>query len=908
MKRLLIALLLFIALIVGALFFAAKYYEEPVRKIIIEQAEANTNARLRLEDFSLSFLTDFPRIGLDLKGIGLKPATFQTENEWVSVASIHLSADPFAYLKNDQIRITNLEVEGMKAYLWTDNQGNLSIDQLLKASEDTMATNETSSPIELAMESYNIEVDEFFYADSTSMLEVRLQNLSHIGSLTYSGEQVGLDTKTSISALSYATGDTEWISDAQASLNLAADYVLNTGSLSITQADLIWNRIPLNLSGSANTNEPYELNIQFEAPSSRVEDLIAALPASIQKSLTGYQAQGSYDLKMRVDGLLDIEQENYPALNLELKLSDGALNAQPPIESIQQINVDLILEKQQGSLNTLQMQLNTMKATVGNGFLEANARITNPIGDVRVNGAVKTDLDLSDFKSLGGDSLQALSGRLKMDLKLNYIGETEKNFRWDDRMLRGNLMLTNAAVVHKASPIPVEQLDLSMDFSPQELMLKQFFLNSPAGHIQAQGLLTNFLGYALSDEELNGSLSMQSDMLNLDVLSEAFADTTESELTVIPMPDRIDFKAKANLDEVVYGGSSYRNLSGDVALKDQKLSYNLAKGKFLDGALSVSGTYSALRPEQADATIKFSIVEASLGPVTEALAIVSKYVPMLANADGKLNLSLDLASTLGSNLTPIWTSVFANGQLEALNAQINAPLAGNLANMFKQSDFTRISAPKFLAKFSIQKGQLNMQPANFSWGSQQASVQGGIGVNGALAIKGSTAAPVSALSSNLASTLGLASAQQGVLDLPFSLTGTLTDPKLNIQTDALKTQATQLLQNKLDAEKMRLKREAQARAEAILADAEAQAARLKAELDKEILQLENSSDQQINTLMDQAGSNPIKKAAARVASDKIRKESQKKIDALKNSMQNRIDSLLKQAEDRAQAELDKVDG
>jgi hypothetical protein len=426
--------------------------------------------------------------------------------------------------------------------------------------------------------------------------------------------------------------------------------------------------------------------------------------------------------------------------------------------------------------------------------------------------------------------------------------------------------------------------------------------------INASGQLEGLLRYLFQQGELEANLNASSSFFDLDQLADAFADTTESELAVIPLPERISFEAKAQVDQLKFGDTNYKKLSGTLVLKDQKLDFKAVKGGFLDGQLALSGSYAAKTPESANTSFKLDIQQASLGPAVQALSILNTYVPILKDADGTMNLSLDFETVLGEALKPDLEQFFADGRMEAFGAALDAPAMGKLSSALKQGDWSKINADNFLAKFRINGGNLQIDPASFKLAGNEASAGGEVSLLGALNFKGSTAANISDFNESFTAALGLQPEEgQQQIDVPFSIGGTLLKPTFSIDQEAMTAGYRMMLENKLDAEKARLRQQAQERAERILAEADSRIARLQAKLDQQMAGLEKERDNQVQSLLDKAGSNPIKKAAAKAAAEGIRKSTQRQMEQLKEQFSQQMQQIRQEAQKKAEEERKKVE-
>jgi hypothetical protein len=134
------------------------------------------------------------------------------------------------------------------------------------------------------------------------------------------------------------------------------------------------------------------------------------------------------------------------------------------------------------------------------------------------------------------------------------------------------------------------------------------------------------------------------------------------------------------------------------------------------------------------------------------------------------------------------------------------------------------------------------------------------------------------------------------IPLGIQLGGTVTNPTVKADLGSVTSSVTQGAQQavkqavtqKVDSTAMRALQEAEKQAAAIRQQAESLAASVK-----------RTGNQQADSLMGRAGSNPLLQAGAKVAADKLRKESDDKAKGIVDEASRRADSLVAGAKKQA---------
>ena len=143
--------------------------------------------------------------------------------------------------------------------------------------------------------------------------------------------------------------------------------------------------------------------------------------------------------------------------------------------------------------------------------------------------------------------------------------------------------------------------DDSFRFDPKEINLSAFDAVIGKSDMQMNGKISNYIAYALdSNQVLKGRVNFSSTMLDLDefIPEDEVADTEVVEedttsLSVIPIPENIDFVLNSKIETVKMMDMTMTNASGDVIIKEGVVNLSNLKFNTLGGEFVVNGSYHA---------------------------------------------------------------------------------------------------------------------------------------------------------------------------------------------------------------------------------------------------------------------------------------------------------------------------
>ncbi len=386
------------------------------------------------------------------------------------------------------------------------------------------------------------------------------------------------------------------------------------------------------------------------------------------------------------------------------------------------------------------------------------------------------------------------------------------------------------------------------------LTIRSSSLTTAGSDAAMSGKLSNLYGYTFDGGELTGDLELRSRRLDLLALSSigvdpnapAAAPGSAAEAEYIPLPERMSINVRANVGEMLYDDITLRNVTGLVAMANQKAAIQNASGDLLGGKVLIDGGYTYRGPSVAPSfDVKYALQKIGFKEAFEQFNTIQQLAPVAKYLTGAFNTDMVLSSTLGRDMMPVLADLDADGFINTINASLRGfePLqkASGLLGIEALSNLELKNTKNW---FTIEDGFVTVQPFEASLGGISATIGGTHGLNQAMDYDIVALIPRKLLGNNTVGAaankgIGLLNDQAGKLGIDMAvgenvrvrikLTGSITDPKVDFKLlgtegeGTVKDAAIAGVKDIAKQAKDSLERVAQARLDAARAQAEAKA-------------------------------------------------------------------------------------
>ncbi len=907
MKKVFIIAGIVFGILLVAIITIPMIFKDDIRKALDDAIAENVNASVYYDadQFSLSLIKNFPNFTVSLGDFGVAGIEEFVGDTLVDVDNFQITVDLMSVISGDQIKINEVRLDEPRITVLVMPDGKANYD-IAKASGETEAPEEEvteesgDSNISIGIEKWSINDGQLIYIDQSMNFYTTLIGLNHSGSGDFTLDVFDLRTETDIAGVSLGFEGEEYLSDKR----FYADVTLNM-DLSQMKFTFKENRIALNdfaMGADGFISMPgddIEMDITFGGQDINMKSILSLIPGAYQEYLDGVKAGGEISFDGYVKGVFN--DNSMPKVAANLAVNNGSITYEEYPIPMEAIEIQTSFNYPSADLRETSFNVDKFHMLVDGEELSAFLKFKN-LEDYTWEFGFDGNADLEKITKI--IPLEGMELKGKINAKLNTSGKMSdvEAERYSQLPTEGSMSIDGFEFISPDLPQGFGIQTASLNFNPSEINLIEFVANAGKSDLRLDGKVTNYMGFALGDNELLvGKLNFNSSLLDLNEwMSEEEGETveedetTESEpLEVVKIPENIDFTLQSNIDKIAYTNLSLDEFKGRVLVRDGAIILDQNSFKMLDGTFSLAGSYRTKDLEKPKYDFSFDIKELSIANAFSSFETVQQYVPIAKQVTGKFSTNFKVDGSLGEDMMPLMDEMNLAGLVNVAQASLQqgdflnkvSALTSLKSGASNQSG-KGISLKDVLVSTSIKNGRLFVDPFDLEVNGQKATLAGSNSLDGNLDYEMvmkdiPTGAIGNALNSALSSVTGGKKLISDKIDLDIGIEGNYSDPKVRLLgsspssagSGGAKAALQQQLTNKVDEEKAR---------------AEAELAKQKAEAEAKLAAEKAAAEAKAKAAADEAKAEAEakKKAAEAEAKRKLEEEKKKAEEAVKDKVKN----------------------
>nr|WP_319999644.1 AsmA family protein [uncultured Draconibacterium sp.] len=739
MKRILVILLIVIVVLLGAVLAIPVFFKENILNTAKTTLNKQMDAEVEFADLKLSLFKNFPKVTVELQEVMIKGKEEFAQDTLLNVprfaATMNLSS-----LFSSNRSIEEIVLDNPSLNLVVAESGNVNWDVAPASDSEEKESASTDDKEEFQLALKNIEVNDahFVYNDKLAKMRADLEDIN----MNISGEMFGNTTQLNIGGvvrnLTYSMEGTAYVSNTSLELNTLLDVDFESMLFSIAESELLVNRLPLELSGDVSIpNDTTFMNLQLKTKASDFENFLALVPKDYEEYLKDITTTGSATISGGVSGYLI--DEDYPKIDFQVKVDKGNLKYAEMPEEIKNISAEMLIEKPQGDLDLMKININKAHAEIRNNPVDLTLKISNPVSDPLFDGAFVGKVNLDHLKdALPMDSVN-ISGIIDANLfaKGRYSdveAEAYDKIKSDGKVLLNNFVYDSPDLTQQVI-IPSGRLD----FSPQNINLGNFTLKVGESDFRLSGKVSNYLNYVMKDGVLKGNMQLNSNFVNLNELLRLQVTEEETgqdeetqneegmETLAFDVPENVDIIFRSAIKRAVFNRIPITDIKGEVRAVDKKLVLDGLDMNMLDGKMTMNGSYENTAQNQPLFDFGFDISRFDIPTMYHTVAGFRKLIPGAGNSTGKLSTSLGMKGRLSPQLKLIAATTNGKGSFSTNNVEIkDSPLFNQLSGILKKEKLGNVRIGDFTANLTVEDGSLLLRPFTTKIIGQETKVQGSL--------------------------------------------------------------------------------------------------------------------------------------------------------------------------------------
>ena len=539
-----------------------------------------------------------------------------------------------------------------------------------------------------------------------------------------------------------------------------------------------------------------DFDLSFRSKRFNTEQVLALIPRDINPLMEDISGSGEMTFSADLKGKSDETEK----VDLSARLLFENINLKSP-----RVDGDFVIHN--GEITVRQKAISFLfeSCTFANEPFSAKiyvADFTNP----QITAELALSVNLRTFRDYV-DEIDEMSGRLYGNINLFTDLKNPENTRAD-----GGIVLEDFRLHHSELPEPIEEVDLECEFKREDIVLEKCEAEIGDSRFRLEGQMLDIIPF-LAAPQLGKYkpyllLDLYADYLNLDQLmaflpvdtaAYTTAEAARSLENQQPVPSDIGFtdtlpvfsaKGKIRADRGIYTGIQFDDLTAQLDYRDHVLHLEDINANLYDGAATgeIIVDYENLKEPHFQIDLDADSVE-----INSILTRTTGFDNVLF---GKVEMQSSFAGTAG-NPQEVIDQLTANGKVTMSEGMIrNFPLLNNIAAQLGLKTFDEQKIRNLYNTFTIKDGKIGFDNFTMMISGTEWSLAGQAGFDGSLDYNLGIKLDRGSLGGSEAlQTLGaLLGSKDSKVVIPISLTGTYSEPNIQIDRSKLTESADKTLE------------------------------------------------------------------------------------------------------------------
>ncbi len=811
MKKILIAIGIVVALLIAAMAAVPLFFKQALLEKTKITINKHINAEVEFSDLKLSLFRSFPKVSLELVDIQVVGKGEFANDTLFAAPSIRTKTALRQLFGKGNVGIEEILLKRPVLKLVVGASGNVNWDLLAdsESKEEAAAVSDSDEEgIVFQLDKIGISNADFIYEDREADILFRLNDIN----IGVSGEMYGTEAQLLAEGtaaqlfLSYAGVNYITNTSVETRTKLNVDYDIM--DIEIQENELLVNRLPLEVLGMIQMpDDTMYFDLHIKTKESGFDNFLALIPPDYEDYLNEITANGTATISGTVKG--KYFDEDYPAFDLKIDVSNGNLRYADLPEEIKNISADLSITKPQGVLDFTEVNIRKAHAEVKNSPVDFRLALKNLMTDLHFDGALTGNVNFNELKdALPLDSVN-VSGIIDADLMVKGNYSAIEKEQYDKIQTEGTVNLTNFLYESHGLTQQVKIPEGKMTFSPQAVNLSGLSINIGQSDFRLSGNVTNYLNYLFKEGTLAGTLQLNSTQVNMNELlrlqvakedqqpqkTDATKKSREEqeEILVFDVPANVDFTFQSDIQRVIFERMPITDVKGLITARKGKLVLDGLNMRMLDGGLKLSGSYENTAENKPLFDFSFDLSDIDIPKAYQTLLSVQRMIPIAGNSQGKFNISLNVNGQLTPGFGILASSVDGSGLFNTVNLQIiESPLFKQLKGLLKSEKLNNVKIDDFRAFVEVEKGAIKLKPFSTKVAGQETTISGNLNLENLIDMRLDFNVQRDAFGDDIQKILGVLPGQERIQLIPASvlLKGPVGKPEVKIDLEEARKMIT----------------------------------------------------------------------------------------------------------------------
>jgi len=915
-----------VVVLVGLLILIPVLFKDQIADRVRTEINKNIEADVDWSDFGLTFFRNFPNMTFSLNDLTVTGIDAFEGDTLTSVQNFRLVLDVGSVIrgirKGDQVVIRSIRIDEPTIHAIVLEDGRVNWDIMIDDEEEEIVPEE-----ELEMPAFNIGLQRFeirnariVFDNRESDLYASINGLNHTLRGDFTQDLFTLNTETSIDDLSVRFTGIPYLNRVKVDVKADLEADMANQRFTFKDNEIRMNELMLGFDGFAVLrDDDIDIDMTFDAARAEFKDILSFVPAIYMQDFDQLQTSGNVAVNGHIRGTYS--ETDFPSFSITIDVTDGMFRYPDLPLPAQNIFVDLSIDNPGGDVDNTVVNMQRFHIELGTDPFEAQMVLRTPVSDPDIEFSVKGRIDLAEVnRTMKLEGIEELSGIITADAAMRTRMSYLENEEFDRISARGNVDIRNMIVQNEELPHAINIEEISLEFSPQHAEMKSFKGTIGSSDMQMTGYLDNLIGFGLRDEELRGRATFTSSYFNLD----DWIEKDDEDLEVIPVPGNIDFTFDATISRMTYDNMEMTDARGNLHVKDQRITLENFSMNTLGGEIVMSGYYETTDIEKPTFDFNFAMRNIDIPNAFATFNTVQMLAPVAEYAIGNFSADLRLNGALGKDMMPLFDILNGRGTIETSRLAIqDFPVLNRISDAINVQQLKDPQVEDFRSSIEIRDGRLHVSPFDVGVANSKMNVSGSNAIDGSLNYvlgieipRGDLGADANRVINDLISQAGRRGVDLQTADavrLNVTVGGTVTSPSIGTDFASVVTSAREEVERvirdevdrrvedverRVDEAREEAREQARVEADRILREAEHRAARIREEANNLAETVRKEGYAQADRLLEEA-TNPVARAAARPAADRLRKESDDRAAQIIREADRRAEEVMDEARKKA---------
>ncbi|MGE0770363.1 MAG: AsmA-like C-terminal region-containing protein [Cyclobacteriaceae bacterium] len=399
-KRIGIGLAIFLVLIIAAAFIIPIVFKDDIKAAIDQEIAKQVNADVLfdIDHFDITLFRNFPNATAEIRELGVfNRAPFDGTPLFV-VRRLDVEVNLKDLLFGDELRLKGITLVQPLINIKVLPDGRANWDITYPSTDTVAAEPAEPSKFSFGIDHWEIVDGDVVYDDQSIPFTLSIKGLNHTGSGDFNETQFDMTTQTVGDSVSVGYDGVTYVSDKR----LEADVVLGI-SEEYTKYTFKENKARINdfalaFDGWFKMNEDsYDMDITYETQESTFKSLLSLVPGMYTQDFGSIQTEGQLSFKGMVKG--SFSDTRMPAFNLAVLVTDAMFQYPDLPTAVTNINIDLLVDNQDGIINNTVVDLRKMHLDFGSNPIDARLLIEN-LNNYKMDGSIQAKLNLAELNKM----------------------------------------------------------------------------------------------------------------------------------------------------------------------------------------------------------------------------------------------------------------------------------------------------------------------------------------------------------------------------------------------------------------------------------------------------------------------------------------------------------------------------